>query len=1037
MTDGAGAELTRLLGAFGAPPSSVISLNEPTSAAHLNYLDLVKDSAPAVDAVVELAGRSVLYVVRGPRDPGEIRALQHMLMQRGAADHLAVLEPGVLAIYPVVTVSKDESKPIRQWNERDFGSGSIIPELAWRRGADDNAPGSAQKLHERLLKLLEATTNAIIDLGVGAQDALSLVGRVLFVRFLIDRDILSDPHIKTIGSSSPRLSDVMAEPKRVEETSAWLHRTFNGNFLLLGEATTPEGEELSWPGFWSRLGKRGPGVCKELSKLLHKTDEKGQYSFAWDTLDFGHIPVGLLSQVYEAWYHEHASDAAKRDSVWYTPRSIAEYLTAEAFWGLPDDKRAYARVLDPAVGAGVFLVAAYREIAGARWRLTGARPDKKALRDILYKQLVGFDVNEAALRLAALSLYLTALELDPDPQLSQSLRFQDLRQNGVLLDVRSPSDLAPAKPDLPPLGSLGPHISKGHDEDDGYDVVLGNPPWTAWASETSRDPAVHELRRTVERVLDGVVQERLADPLATFEMVDNNPDLAFVWRAMQWAKPKTGIIALAIHARLLFKTTETATKARRALFRAMTVTGILNGSALSQTKVWPNQEAPFCLLFALNRPSRLGEGFRFVSPLVDESLNSRGHIRIDPHAVHPVFPELIEERPWLLKTLFRGTSLDVSIVERLLSAATGTLDGMGLVSTRGYQEGGRVKKPAPHLVGLPKFGSEDCKKLETARLETAGLPEFGTAERVSEPRNKKGKLMAFQGPLVLYPEAPRHDLVTPRALWCETGLAFDNSFYGFSAASHPNGDLLSRYVLIILNSRVTLHYALMTSSMLGVGRKRLDLGDLRSLPVPKLDDLPPSLRAQVRELSEVILNAPKLPDDDIDRLVGQIYGLSRQDLQVIKDAVSTALPFTGCRELAQRMPKPEEIQTYLGVAEGILASVLYHAGRSVKVKRYRYVESEPWIWLLIRTQPTDRSTSLTPHAYLEDALLKRSLLVDAEKLAFEGGSSRIVVRGRRMGTLLLGVFSQYRYFTPTQARLLALDLLGDASHEAWLRGVER
>src|SRR5262249_30833723 len=158
--------------------------------------------------------------------------------------------------------------------------------------------------------------------------------------------------------------------------------------------------------------------------------------------------------------------------------------------GLSDAERANARVLDPSVGAGVFLVTAFRNIVAARWRLQGTRPDRNALRDILYRQLAGFDVNEAALRLAALSLYLTVLELDPHPQPPHALRFEDLRENGVLWDVRSPEDRNPPRPDLPLVGSLGSHLSTEHKHK--YDIVLGNPPWTAWASANSRDPMVHE-----------------------------------------------------------------------------------------------------------------------------------------------------------------------------------------------------------------------------------------------------------------------------------------------------------------------------------------------------------------------------------------------------------------------------------------------------------------------------------------------------------------------------------------------------------------
>ena len=372
----------------------------------------------------------------------------------------------------------------------------------------------------------------IADAGVNPQDALSLVGRALFFRFLVDRRIISDRHMRSIRPNLPgvRPADAMKEPAYIEATSRWLHKRFNGNLMLLQGAHQPKDESAAfWAGFWERLNNRSATICGELSKILHKTDEKGQYSFRWDTLDFGHIPVGLLSQVYEAWYHAYAPAQAQKDSVRYTPRSIAEYVTAEAFFGLP--KAHAARVLDPAVGAGVFLVTAYREIVAARWRHDKKRPDRKALREILYQQLVGFDINEAALRLTALSLYLTALELDPDPRPPHRLRFRDLRKIGVLCDVREGGDEARQRDGLPMLGSLGSHISA--DKHTGqYDIVLGNPPWTAWTSEQqSRDPVLLALCHHVENnVILPIVRKRLEDDHATFAMIDRNPDLAFLAR---------------------------------------------------------------------------------------------------------------------------------------------------------------------------------------------------------------------------------------------------------------------------------------------------------------------------------------------------------------------------------------------------------------------------------------------------------------------------------------------------------------------------
>ena len=53
------------------------------------------------------------------------------------------------------------------------------------------------------------------------------------------------------------------------------------------------------------------------------------------------------------------------------------------------------------------------------------------LRRILYKQMVGFDINEAALRFSALGLYLLLIELDPDPRPVDKLRFNDSPRDGV------------------------------------------------------------------------------------------------------------------------------------------------------------------------------------------------------------------------------------------------------------------------------------------------------------------------------------------------------------------------------------------------------------------------------------------------------------------------------------------------------------------------------------------------------------------------------------------------------------------------------
>ena len=96
------------------------------------------------------------------------------------------------------------------------------------------------------------------------------------------------------------------------------------------------------------------------------------------------------------------------------------------------------------------------------------RPGRATIRKILYDQVYGVDISEAALRIAAFSLYLAALELDPDPQPPEALRFQPLRGRTLLVgDARTIEQTA-----------AGREVLGQEDGLKRFDVIVGNPPWS-------------------------------------------------------------------------------------------------------------------------------------------------------------------------------------------------------------------------------------------------------------------------------------------------------------------------------------------------------------------------------------------------------------------------------------------------------------------------------------------------------------------------------------------------------------------------------
>lgn len=141
---------------------------------------------------------------------------------------------------------------------------------------------------------------------------------------------------------------------------------------------------------------------------------------------------------------------------------------------------------------------------------------------------------------------------------------------------------------------------------------------------------------------------------------------------MDWAKPGSQI-AFALHARVLFQQGDGMADARLALFRALDVTSVINGAELRQSKVWPEIDAPFCLLLANNRVPSPSAGFRLISPRLESSLNAAGTMRIDAHTAEIIATEYLARTPELLKILFRGTKADLSLVDRIQTKEFPTL----------------------------------------------------------------------------------------------------------------------------------------------------------------------------------------------------------------------------------------------------------------------------------------------------------------------------------------------------------------------------
>lgn len=996
------------LDAYGVPRDRVCSLLGEASAESLNFLDLYRlpiapknsDDAVRPDAVLATDSGAILYVVDEQRlfsggnfHQTRFERLRTKLASRGSHGYLARLRPGELVVMPITLGAKAPDPLTIRADTPDARSfyGALTSGFLPKTGS---ARSSSDHVFESMFKLVWSVADRLSKLRIKRTDVLSLVGRALFFRFLKDRDIVRERDLKKILPEAKSLLEAFDTPKNASATCRWLDKTFNGDLLPLSDSSED---------FFSKLGRRtGDRLFVHLRAIIEGIEPVGDDNYQhpipldFGDFDFAHVPVGLLSQVYErlAWIWEH--DTARSTSVHYTPRQIAQMMVNDAFDGLPD--AAHSRVLDPSCGASVFLVLAFRRLYQEHWKASGKRPQTAEIRRILEKQIVGFDINESAIRLASLSLYLTAIELDPDPSPPEKLHFKPLRDR-VLFNFRQADEEA-IKGAI--AGSLGDRVPKAFDG--AFDLVIGNPPWTSLSKKET--PLAKEFDELSKRIIKERGTEKLSQ---AYTNPDRTPDLPFIWKSTEWCKPD-GRIVLALPASILLKQERIPAKARETLFRLIEVNGIINGTNLSDTKVWENMNQPFFMLFATNRIPSEAHQLRMITPYFDEKLNRRGLFRIDSKSSQWITPSDTFKHPWRWKALSLGTSLDVDVTKKILDQELPTVseyweEHLGLVSGRGYDVEGSPQKSASFLEGKLNLVNVPNGQF---RIETSELIPF---QRETLYRSKAPEI--YKAPLFLLKQAPGADRSEGRGLFSDEDVAYSRSFHGYSGFGATNGEELVRYLQLFAHSEMMIYFALCTKARFGSERRVLDKADFDDTPIVPYDSLTSNQQSIATQLSERLMDGDDSVFPEIDTFFAKLYGLDALDLTVIRDTVETAMPFQVARRRACNPPSKKDTKRFTSALQKTLQPFFAIAEENLEVISLdefaqTSIYETPFRFLLLQRQGD--KTTLPPE------LIQTTVLEFAE----ESGATRII--HHLPDALLVGLFNQYRYWTPSRARLLAAEI---------------
>jgi type I restriction-modification system DNA methylase subunit len=1022
------ARLERELSKIGCP--ELIALKGPADADHLNYLDLMGgyiDAALRPDAVAEFQGRPALYVIDNMGDGApltnvQMRDLGQILANRSEHAVLGVVRPGELTLYPVsldrAALEAAEPKAFSLSDADPLLFQSLATGAVTLEGQATAPDYVFDEIHDLLMEADAALAGHMSPLEV-----LSVAGRALFFRFLHDRGIVLPQELEEICPKAKDLKDVFADAERAAATSCWLDETYNGDLLPLVDevADADSGKRLAaYRKFFREAHAKTNGkIFLHLQAIMrgwkHVGDSTFQTRIDWDDFDFAHIPIGVLSQVYETFSRRWDEMDASETSVHYTPKNIAHLLVQEALAGVKNPHEAI--ILDPACGAGAFLVLAFRHLVRLHWQKHGRRPDKNAIQSILYKQIRGFDISESALRLAALALYITAIEVNGTTRPPKILKFPRRLQGEVLFNFRQSEVDKSTKGFV--LGSLSLDVPASFNGK--FDIVLGNPPWTRLRSkaETPEEKAADRARlakftRVFTAISKRVLEKRnLPDfNAAKYENPDNNPDLPFIWRAAEWAKP-SGIIAMALPARIILKQSAAGVFAREALLRGLKITGILNASDLEETPVWPNMKLPFMLLFAKNIPAPKNHRFQFVTPLRENALCKRAEFRLDYQSAQPVALDAVLKRPWMLKALSVGTVLDVEVWDKIAEGRLPTLRGFwkdaGLVSNEGYNIAANLSQfSAMHLLDLPDFKPPD----DGFEIDFEKLDRWqDNHERTEANRPRDAALYA--APLVIIPQAPGETRELPKAYLSETrAVAFSKSYYGYSTAGHRDAVNLARVLYLIAHSSLWQHYYLTHSSRIGASYRTILKEELEAFPFVDIAEMAAAQKQRVVSLTKQLLSHDAKPWGDVDQLVFELYKLSAHDITTVQDTVRFGSPYRSAREPAARPPTQADCNRFCGYLQEMLHPFTKGAGGRIRVDA---LPVEPGVW-----NPSWRFIRLTTS---DDTDVSHSLLSKIMREANRTAASRVIMIVPQGGGLLVGLLNQLRFWSQSRARLCGLHIV--------------
>jgi type I restriction-modification system DNA methylase subunit len=843
----------------------------------IKYSAVINPEQINATAIYELSGSPCIYFTQlNEANPRELARLHKLCWNHGLAPMLWVITPDEVLLYNSYSQPKQQDKINLNRNliERFATTESDLKRMnkyasrlqiesgefwQWKKAKQIDRQ---QRVDSVLVKDLnvaekELTENQKLD----RQFAHALLIRSVFVAYLQDRGILNQDFFSNrfgVESFNTLLNNKLATYNLFE----WLQTIFNGDLFPV----SPEEKNA--------VDKKHLEVAQSLIGGVEEI-ATGQQRL-WQFYDFKVIPIELISSIYESFIYATDAKSAKANSTHYTPLNLVDLVLSEVFRELDGN----AKVLDLSCGSGVFLVESLRRLVVKRCG-NGEIPTRQLIRETLYNQIFGVDIEQKAVQIAAFSLYLTALELDyeleQNRQLTHDLKFEKLIGKNLFT-----SDVFNEEAEFNKVEVFAQKQ---------FHAIVGNPPWT---------------KSTLNKLAEKYCKRKRPDsgyPNGYPTAQRTPPDQAFFWRIGDFTNDKT-CIGLILHGKPFFSNDEAAKKAKESLLMRFKPKVIVNLSKLRLDKLFPKSKAPAMIFIAEGKRSEQRDYFYFVCP--ESSIDFHRHGIVEIGAEHikklPVFSTALDSD--MLKLATWGNARDMYLIQKL-SSLSKIEEIAENYPKSGFFPGNEERETPKELLGKKWLPSGNMPRYEIDATELDILPY----KKIDAPRDPK----IYKAPLIIISEKVKYNSIC--AAFSEEDIVYTKSYSGIPFSK--NLVHLAHYLNGVINSSIASYFIFMTSSSWGIERETIMTQDLVQLLVPKPNEDNEGLITQIIKIEGRLRESPsksvqKDLKKQLDKAVFDLYDLNDDERILVEDTTQITIDLYMNREksAALKKPKASDLEAY-------------------------------------------------------------------------------------------------------------------------------